>query len=107
MISKKNPKYLLTLFLSIIWTVLAPIFAIKVVIGIKIKNAGIFIKPKLNGIFVFKKLPLIKKPKAPNNAIKKPIAAALPIALLMEYPKNFNSFFCNHYFFTKYLFIAT
>ena len=27
---------------------------------------------------------------APNKAIKKPIAAALPIALLIEKPKNFN-----------------
>ena len=33
---------------------------------------------------------VIKNPMAPNKAIKKPIAAALPIALLIEYPKNFN-----------------
>ena len=54
MISKKNPKYLLILFWSILCTVLAPILAIKDVIGIKIKKAGIFIKPMLNGMFAFK-----------------------------------------------------
>ena len=75
--------------MSIRWTVLAPILAINVVIGIKIKKAGIFKKPILKGKFVFKILPLKKKPIAPNKAIKKPIAAALPIALLIEYPKNF------------------
>ena len=31
------------------WTVVAPIFAIYIVIGIKIKKAGILIKPKLSG----------------------------------------------------------
>ena len=34
------------------------------------------------------KLPEIKKPIDPNKAIKNPIAAALPIALLIEYPKT-------------------
>ena len=54
-ITKRNiPKYLLILFLSILWTVLAPILATKVVIGIKIKNAGIFKKPILKGKLVFK-----------------------------------------------------
>ena len=65
-------------------TVLAPILAMIVVIGIKIKKAGIFIKPILKGRLEFKKLPEIKKPIAPNKAIKKPIAAALPMALLIE-----------------------
>ena len=74
----------LTLFLSIEWTVLAPILAIKVVIGIKIKNAGTFKNPMLNGKFDFKRLPEIKKPIDPNKAIKNPIAAALPMALLIE-----------------------
>jgi hypothetical protein len=36
------------------------------------------------------KLPEIRKPNEPNIAIIKPIAAALPIALLIGYPKNFN-----------------
>ena len=52
-------------------------------IGTNIKNAGIFIKPKLSGKFVFKYVPDTKKPIAPNNAITKPIAAALPMALLI------------------------
>ena len=82
-INKKIPKYLLILFLSILCTILAPIRAINVVIGINIKKAGTFKKPKLKGIFVFKILPLIKKPIAPKMAIKKPIAAALPIALFI------------------------
>ena len=59
---------------------LAPILAIIVVIGIKIKNAGILINPMLKGRFAFRKDPKIKNPKAPKTAIKKPIAAALPIA---------------------------
>ena len=84
MTNKKIPKILLILFLSILWTVFAPILAIKVVIGIKIKKAGIFKKPMLKGKFVSRKLPVIKKPMVPNNAIKKPIAAALPIAVFIE-----------------------
>ena len=47
------------------------------VIGIKIKNAGMFIKPILSGRFTFKYDPVIKKPIAPNEAIIKPMAAAL------------------------------
>jgi len=62
----------------------------KVVIGINIRKAGILIKPTLNGKFTFKNDPDIKKPIAPNNAIIKPIAEALPIALFIEYPKYFN-----------------
>ena len=81
---RKTPKILLILLLSILWTVFAPILAINVVIGIKIKKAGIFKNPKLKGRFVLKYVPVIKKPIAPNNAIKNPIAAALPIALLIE-----------------------
>ena len=78
------PKNLLILFLSILCTVLAPILAMKVVIGIKIKKAGTFKKPTLKGKLVFKYLPETKKPVAPNKAIKKPIAAELPIALFIE-----------------------
>ena len=73
-----------TLLLSILCIVLAPILAIKVVIGTIIKNAGMFIKPKLKGKFTFKNVPEIKKPNAPHNAIRKPIAAAEPIALCLE-----------------------
>ena len=47
-------------------------------IGINIKNAGIFIKPILNGKLVSKKKPDVKNPIAPNKAMIKPIAAALP-----------------------------
>ena len=65
----------------------APTLAIKVVIGINIKKAGIFINPMLKGRLASKKKPDIKKPIAPNNAIKNPIAAALPIDLLIGYPK--------------------
>ncbi len=46
-----------------------------------------FKKPKLKGILAFKKLPDTKNPAAPKSAIKKPMAAALPIALFIEYPK--------------------
>ena len=53
-INKNIPNNLLILFLSILCTVLAPILAIKVVIGINIRNAGIFKKPALKGKFVFK-----------------------------------------------------
>ena len=42
-----------------------------------------FTNPILKGKFVFNKLPDTKKPNAPNKAIKNPIAAALPIALLI------------------------
>ena len=62
----------------------------KVVIGIKIRKAGIFIKPILNGRFTFKYVPVIKNPIAPKEAIISPIAAALPIALLIGYPKYLN-----------------
>ena len=46
-----------------------------------------FKKPKLKGILAFKKLPDTKNPAAPKSAIKKPMAAELPIALFIEYPK--------------------
>ena len=55
-----------------------------VVMGMKIKKAGIFKNPILKGKLIFKYVPEIRKPKAPNTAIKKPIAAALPMALLIE-----------------------
>ena len=48
------PKYLVSFFLSILWLFLAPNLAINVVIGTNIKNAGILIKPTLNGKFAFK-----------------------------------------------------
>ena len=67
--------------------VLAPTLAINVVIGINIKKAGIFINPTLRGKLASKKDPEIKKPIAPNIAIINPIAAALPIAFFIEYPK--------------------
>ena len=69
---------------------LAPTLAIKVVIGINIKKAGILIKPMLNGRFAFKKDPEIKKPIAPNIEIINPTDAALPIALLIGYPNYLN-----------------
>ena len=56
----------------------------KVVIGINIKNAGMFIKPILSGRLEFKKLPERRNPIAPNRAIRKPMAAALTIALFIE-----------------------
>ena len=49
----------------------------KVVIGIKIKKAGMFIKPILSGRLEFKKLPERRNPIAPNRAIRKPIACLL------------------------------
>ena len=58
----------------------APIFAIMMVIGINIKKAGIFIKPALKGISVLINIPETRNPKHPNTDIKKPMEAALPIA---------------------------
>ena len=80
---KKIPKYLCNFDLFILFETFAPTLAMNIVIGINIKKAGIFIKPMLNGKFTFKNDPDIKKPSAPNKAIKKPIVAALPIALLI------------------------
>tara|TARA_B100000424_G_scaffold260205_1_gene243816 strand:+ start:405 stop:767 length:363 start_codon:yes stop_codon:yes gene_type:complete len=71
--------------------VFAPTLAIIVVIGIKIKKAGILINPILNGRFVSKYDPEIKNPIAPKRAIINPIAAALPIAFLIGYPKYFKT----------------
>ena len=48
------PKKDCTFDLSNLFTVFAPILAINVVIGIKIKNAGIFKKPILKGKFVLR-----------------------------------------------------
>ena len=59
----------------------------KVVIGINIKNAGMFINPTLKGKLTSKKEPEIKKPIAPTIAIINPIAEALPIAFFIGYPK--------------------
>ena len=53
------------------------------VTGKKIKNAGIFRNPILSGRLAFRYLPEIRNPIAPNKAIIKPIAAALPIAVLI------------------------
>ena len=72
------------------WTAIAPILAITIVMGIKIKNAGILTNPKLSGTSILRYVPEIAKPKAPIIDTMKPIAAELPIALLIEYPKNFN-----------------
>ena len=47
-----------------------------------------FIKPKLRGKFTFKYDPEIIKPNAPKIDMKKPIVAALPIALFIEYPQS-------------------
>ena len=55
--------------------------------GINIKKAGIFTKPILIGRFAFNKNPEIKKPIDPIDAITNPIAAELPIALPIGYPK--------------------
>ena len=49
------------------------------VIGIKIRKAGIFIKPKLKGMLVNDFDANLNE----NAAIKKPIEAALPIDLLI------------------------
>ena len=51
-INKNIPKNLLIFFLSSLCTVFAPILAMKVVIGIKIKNAGTFKNPILKGKLV-------------------------------------------------------
>ena len=50
-----------------------------------------FIKPTLNGKFTFKYLPDIKNPNVPHKAIRKPIAAAEPIALFIENPECFKT----------------
>ena len=52
------------------------------------RNAGIFIKPMLIGMLAFINNPENKKPKQPNTEIKKPIEAALPIALFIVNPTN-------------------
>ena len=78
------PKNLWTFILSIACTVLAPTLAIIVVTGTKIRKAGIFIKPILNGRFVLNKVPDVKNPIAPNKEIINPIDAAVPIAFLIE-----------------------
>ena len=69
--------------LLILWTVVAPTFAIRIVIGINIRKAGIFIKPTLKGKSVLIAIPDNKNPRHPNIDIKKPIEAALPIALFI------------------------
>ena len=69
--------------MSILCAEFAPTFAINIVIGIKIKKAGIFINPMLKGKLVFKIDPEYQKPMAPHNAIIKPIVAALPIAFFI------------------------
>ena len=51
--------------------------------GMNIKNAGIFTKPMLKGRFALSKKPDVKKPIEPIDAITNPIAAELPIALLI------------------------
>jgi len=56
----------------------------KAVIGKNIRKAGIFKNPMLRGNWTFRIEPDIKNPTTPNNAMIKPIAAALPIALFIE-----------------------
>ena len=55
----------------------------KAVIGKNIRNAGIFKNPILRGNWALRYEPDIKNPTAPNKAITKPMAAALPIALFI------------------------
>ena len=90
MITKKNPNNFVIMFLFILCTKVAPTFAIYIVNGINIKNAGIFINPMLRGKFVLVKIPVKKNPADPVNDIKKPIDAAVPIDLFIVYPTNFN-----------------
>ena len=66
---------------------MAPTRAINDVIGMNIKKAGIFTNPRLKGRFAFSKNPEVKKPIEPIDAMTNPIAAELPIALLIGYPK--------------------
>ena len=54
-----------------------------IVIGIKIKNAGIFINPMLSGNLTLSIDPEKQNPTAPHNAIIKPMVAALPIAFFI------------------------
>ena len=54
-----------------------------------IKKAGMFIKPVLKGMSFWMIIPVVKNPIVPNIDIKKPIDAAVPIALLIVYPTNF------------------
>ena len=61
-----------------------------IVIGINIKKAGIYIKPALKGTLFSANIPVIKKPNVPKIDIKKPIDAAVPIALFIVKPTNFN-----------------
>ena len=49
-------------------------------IGIKIKNVGMLINPKLNGALILRKVPEIPKPIAPIKENKNPMAAEVPIA---------------------------
>ena len=80
---KKIPKKTWSFVLSILCAELAPTLAINMVIGINIKKAGTLIKPMLKGNLTFKTEPEYQKPIAPQRAIIKPIAAALPMALLI------------------------
>ena len=80
---KNIPKNTCSFVLSILWAELAPTLAINIVIGIKIKKAGTFIKPILNGNLTFKIDPEYQNPIAPQNAIINPIVAALPIAFFI------------------------
>ena len=49
-----------------------------------------FINPKLNGALTFKQFPKIAKPVAPTKAIKKPMAADVPIATFIGQPNILN-----------------
>ena len=74
------PNNLLIVCLLILCTTLAPILAINIVIGIKIKNAGILRNPKLNGASISRYVHDMAKLNAPITETRKPIAAELPIA---------------------------
>ena len=49
-----------------------------------------FKNPKLSGALILKYVPELAKPMVPVSEIKKPIAAELPIAILIGYPNILN-----------------
>ena len=50
-----------------------------------------FTNPKLNGTLTLRQLPETAKPIAPIKAIKKPMAAELPIAIFIGQPNILNT----------------
>ena len=61
---------------------MAPILAIRVVIGAKIRKAGMFTNPKLKGALTLRYFPEIIKPQVPIKETKKPNAAEQPNAVI-------------------------